>query len=788
MSRKRMRMESSEDNISSENEITIHPEKVFLAHVRLRKIQKPLSETGFEDDDGNLDIDDLTRAFEDKLREIEFQSEGPQRPKKEETEIEYLKHLFETKVTEIEKNVGGVLAQKNEQIAHLTKDKEDFKGIAVKCQLSNVSLVSQIRDLENKLNAVKDGVNTDLQGETEAVSKKAYIKLRKKYKDLKESLKAKTEVSVFKDKLMSKLDQNTTMERELTKKKNEISILIENVDALASELKETDSLYKKEKEDREGLKAQVDSLKDEICELKEQAEEERLLDMIKRNTENNIAEENTRRDKDTIENLKEVKALLKTEVTNLKAEVTELKLLNVKYDQSLAENVKREHGDQDQLENINSLVCQENEELRIRIKQLLQSSEVLDKSNKELLASNELNVSKHMKAEQYLRKILSNEIINSTELEQKIKDLERLLSEKERAHSFDQKFKSGKAQTCLTLSVWRSQDIITNTLNVLAFIQNRKKIDNSFSVLDILKNITEHMEGDSRYGADIKEVTDEDIEDMLADTESVAETVCEEENHVIKDKDIVDKPIKVDFLLPVPSVTFLDEIADDKIQPVNKIIEELAVDDDVFAVLTKSLASKENSIESSAREKTNINNHEILQKCAICNVHFRNIQFLEKHTAKKHSSQDLGNYGPSHTQSTSSNKFIYICDEKSCTYRSETKSDLKNHKNEIHQAITYMSVNDLLLLNVTLKTSISQFVSKWMTDNIRGFDPVSNKTNIEKRTQNFFTAIKESYILFNGSLAGIELTSDYKLHIIGGLEKEFGSKKGTAHSYILDLE
>ena len=103
----------------------------------------------------------------------------------------------------------------------------------------------------------------------------------------------------------------------------------------------------------------------------------------------------------------------------------------MKYDQPLAENVKREHGDQDQLENINSLVCQENEELRIKIKQLLQNSEVLDKSNEELLASNELNVSKHMKAEQYLRKILSNEIINSTELEQKIKDLEKLLSEKD---------------------------------------------------------------------------------------------------------------------------------------------------------------------------------------------------------------------------------------------------------------------------------------------------------------------------------------------------------------------
>ena len=142
--------------------------------------------------------------------------------------------------TEIEQNVENVLQRKEKEIEKLSKDREAFKKATIEeVAKFDAENKSKIENLQSELEEAKKKQHVG-----NADRDKAYEKLEKKYKLLKER------------KEISDVDQSV-MDKELAKKEETISKLKEEMERGAAERDETISKLKEEVDDLSGKLTQV---------------------------------------------------------------------------------------------------------------------------------------------------------------------------------------------------------------------------------------------------------------------------------------------------------------------------------------------------------------------------------------------------------------------------------------------------------------------------------------------------------------------------------------------------
>ena len=668
-----------------------------------------------------------------RIKNIHCKGEMEVTPK---NNLDDLKRYFEERLNEMELNVDDVLRQKDEKIAKLENDKEHYKEIAVKAEIDRFGeneserteakhkLEWETTKIEDKLKVTilqlkmeleetkiklkfKHNSEANISGKlkynmVEGVSSKAYYKLRKKYKKLKESMKSNNEVVGFQNLLMNQLNQSNNDVKKGTQQENEIRKLEVMVKDLTEQIKDIQS---------------------ENIDLKYQIKEEEDLAKIKKKSDNEIAEQIKIKYEDTINNLNEIKHLKQDHISTLNQELSDLKL------KIQTDTVKVEKSSE--LEFTNALVCQENEDLRIHIRKLLESNNPSKPSDEGLSKDSSivLNVNEDVGVEE---------------------------KESDRIDPYG--FESIEI-------VEKKTTAISNILDVTE---------------DEFNDLHKEIGGDMTMECGTKGISDDVITDG-DDTEKNITNIWNQNNH-----------------------------------------KQITVPDISRSTVTK---------------------------CHLCNQYFRDMEFLKKHITNEHTGQHTNNlklhiYKNScelHYVENKSSSFVgqpndnethqvfYVCEIRQCKFKSENRIDVMKHKENLHNTSFSKSIarpnqltnphniqhSNKIPVNINirkdlfeahksssvtnipysresaeLKANIYQFVSKWMQDHIHGFQQSipMNTSFVEERVQVFFNDIKESYMIINGSLHGIQLNEDNKMSIARELEREFDLKKKKPESYIMDID
>merc|ERR1719319_1528602 len=231
----------------------------------------------------------------------------------------------------------------------------------------------------------------------------------------------------------------------------------------------------------------------------------------------------------------------------------------------------------------------------------------------------------------------------------------------------------------------------------------------------------------------------------------------------------------------------------------------------------------------------------VVPKCYPCNTYFKDMDFLKKHIQKKHPSNNSLNTNLNIAQENASlpNQRItkvYACHMSKCKYRSQSRDEMKAHRESVHstqtnlphhtntvhgsenrQTVFVRPIQDLYqtkpatdTTNVQEETEdimeieestpnkdelrlgreISDLVGQWMRDNIPLFDSstASNRPVVGRRASQLLQVVRESILASQGGMEAAALTADYKMFVIGEMEKQFHSRTvgltNWAHKYI----
>ena len=594
-------------------------------------------------------------------------------------------------------------------------------------------------------------------------------------------------------------------EREAESKSKEAEKEVERLQALVAQLSEKNENGPPERSSKESEK-EVKRLQALVAELVEEDE----LTKIKMKNCKKVAEEKEEKSKDTINNLKEVKGLLQEELRQLKKDLEEAKATK-------ATKIDVKLEDKDELENTNAIVCQENEELRIQIKDLMESKEQAnvdfstiakfknlkiqklkselskykllesvfyskqktnessDTDQNKVLAeelkksktkienleasvtkmkdtiSKLMNVLKNVKggekaalsdrilelekSEANVKEMLSNEIINSTELELKVDHLEKKLKRTQESsrdgNNRSKRFSANSAPPMLAitylwpLAVWRSRDIISSTINLLTANKAAGQTNNDsrrtssassdddedeFSVSRILGQISSELEEEEMEEvveltgeAETMEITDEVFEMLDAE---VAEINNEIINAEVADEvlDLVDKDDDDVEVVKEVEVISMDDDPDDFEVEEMTLSERLGLAGITPTPSRVAVPPTPKPAEEVPEESPQASTSKtFVPKCYLCNTWFQDMEFLKKHSLKWHAatptSENTVNTDPQPKSSnpkkpanvnvlpnkqTPSLNVLYACEVRKCDFKSSLKEGLRAHRREKH--------------------------------------------------------------------------------------------------------
>ena len=337
------------------------------------------------------------------------------------------------------------------------------------------------------------------------------------------------------------------------------------------------------------------------------------------------------------------------------------------------------------------------------------------------------------KSEANVKEMLSNEIINSTELELKVDHLEKKLkrSQESERRRQSRRFSANSAPPMLAitylwpLAVWRSRDIISSTINLLTANKAAGQTNNDsrknssassddedeFSVSRILGQISSELEEEEMEEvveltgeAETMEITDEVFEMLDAEVAEI--------NNEIINAEVADEVLDL-----------VDDKDDDDVEVV-KEVEVISMDDDPddFEVEEMTLSERlglagitptpsrvavqptpkpaEEVPEESPQASTS---KTFVPKCYLCNTWFQDMEFLKKHSLKWHAatptSENTVNTAPQPKSSnpkkpanvnvlpnkqTPSLNVLYACEVRKCDFKSSLKEGLRAHRREKH--------------------------------------------------------------------------------------------------------
>ena len=291
-------------------------------------------------------------------------------------------------------------------------------------------------------------------------------------------------------------------EKEVEKKTKEFEKEVKRLQELVAEKAEKEGQSKSKESEKE-----VKRLQSLIAELVEEEE----LTKIKMENMKKVAEEKEERSKDTINNLKEVKGLLQDEVRQLKKDLEE-----VKAGEATKSDVKPEN--KEELENTNAIVCQENEELRIQIKELMEAKERANVDFSTIAKFKNLKIQK-LKSELAKYKLLESVFYS------KQKANESADSGQNKALA-DQLEKSKAKIENLEASLTKMKDTISKLMNVLKTVKGGEKHALSARILELEKseaNLKETLSNEIINSTEL-ELKVDDLEKRLKGSQQESES------------------------------------------------------------------------------------------------------------------------------------------------------------------------------------------------------------------------------------------------------------------------